>query len=214
MQWWIKIGSSGLNENQEKFMSSVSSLSSTGYFYQPNNTSAANPLMKGLQAVGSALESGNVSEAQSALANLQKQLQGNSQTSSNQPFGNNSQANSAYQNLVSSVQSGNISGAEKALTSLKTDLRKSKSSSTSGANQSGSSQANLGQAAEYLQSVGSALQSGNLSSALTALNAIQASSFGNNSQIGTDYQNLLNALQTGDLSSAQQAYVALSADLA
>jgi hypothetical protein len=194
-------------------MSSISRVSSAGYLNQPINSNASNPLMKSLQAVSSALQSGNISQAQSALAKFQKQLQGNSQTSSSQPFGNNSQANSAYQSLVSSVQSGNLSVAQQALSSLKTDLKTSKAPTASSSNQASSNQTGSSQAAEDLQGVGSALQSGNLSSALSALTSIQESSFGSNSQANLDYQSLVTALQTGNLLAAQQAYAALSADL-
>jgi DNA-binding FadR family transcriptional regulator len=194
-------------------MSSISSVSSAGYLYQPNYSNASNPLLKSLQAVSSAVESGNVADAQSALAKFQKQLQGNSQTASSQPFGNNSQANSAYQSLVSSVQSGNLSDADKAVSSLKAYLKTSKAPAASASSKASSAQTSSSQAAEDLQGVGSALQSGNLSSALSAVTSIQTSSFGSNSQATSDYQSLVTALQTGNISAAQQAYAALNADL-
>jgi hypothetical protein len=194
-------------------MSSISRVSLAGYLNEPINSNASNPLMKSLQAVSSALQSGNISAAQSALAKFQKQLQGNSPTSSSQPFGNNSQANSAYQSLVSSVQSGNLSDAQQALSSLKTDLKPTKAATASSSSPPSSIQTGSSQAAEDLQGVGSALQSGNFSSALNALTSIKASSFGNNSQASSDYQNLVIALQAGNLLAAQTAYEALNADL-
>jgi hypothetical protein len=104
-------------------MSSISSVSSTTNLYQPANQNGFGQFVQDFQAIGSALQSGDLSTAQSALATFQQDLQGNSQTSSSQPFGKNSQANSDYQNLVSALQSGNLSNAQQAFASLQTDLK-------------------------------------------------------------------------------------------
>jgi soluble cytochrome b562 len=189
-------------------MSNISVVSPVGYVSQPIKSYGSDPLMKSLQAVSSALQAGNISQAQSALAKFQKQLSGNSPTAPSQPFGSNSQANSSYQSLVSSVQSGNLSAAQQAFSSLKTDLQTPKASSSSASNPASSALAT-----EDLKSIGSALQSGNLSSALSALTSIQTSSFGGNRQANSDYQTLVTALQSGNLLAAQQAYAALEADL-
>jgi DNA-binding FadR family transcriptional regulator len=202
-------------------MSSISGVSSvTANPYQPINSNGANPLMKSLQAVSRAVQSGDLSKAQSAVATFQKQVQGNSQASANQPFGNNSQANSAYQGLVTSVQSGNLSAAQQALSSLKTDLKTAKATSSSVPSQpsaprqpSAPSQTSSGQSTAALQGVSSALQSGNLSSALSALGSIQTSAFGSNSEANSAYQSLVTALQSGNSSAAQQAFAVLEAAL-
>lgn len=73
-------------------------------------------------AIGTALQSGSLSSAQSALAAFQQSLPGSSQGSNSQPFGKNSQANSDYQNMVSALQSGNLSSAQQSYNSLKSDL--------------------------------------------------------------------------------------------
>ena len=104
-------------------MSSISSVSSTTNLYQPTNQNGYGQFIQDFQAIGSALQSGDLSSAQSALATFQQNLQGNSQTTSSQPFGQNSQANSDYQNLVSALQSGNLSNAQQAFASLQTDLK-------------------------------------------------------------------------------------------
>lgn len=111
-------------------MSSISSLSAITNPYQPFNQSGFGQFGQDFQAIGSALQSGNLTQAQTALATFQQELQGNSQSSSSsssssQPFGSNSQANSDYQTLVSSLQSGNLSNAQKAFSSLQTDLKTS-----------------------------------------------------------------------------------------
>jgi hypothetical protein len=59
-------------------------------------------------------------------------LQNNPQTSANQPFGNNSQANTDYQSLVGALQTGNLSNAQKAFSSLQTDLQAAQTSTKTG----------------------------------------------------------------------------------
>jgi hypothetical protein len=103
-------------------MSSISSVTSAINPYLTTNQNGLGQSFKDVKAIGSALQSGYVSTAQSALAKFQQGLQGNPQTSANQPFGKNSQANTDYQSLTSALQSGDLSGAQKALSSLQTDL--------------------------------------------------------------------------------------------
>jgi predicted RNA methylase len=104
-------------------MSSISSASSTTNPYQATNLNAFTQFVNDFNAIGSALQSGNLSDAQSALATFQQDLPGNSQTSTNPPFGNNSQANADYQSLVSALKSGDLSDAQKAYASLQNDLQ-------------------------------------------------------------------------------------------
>jgi ribosomal protein S20 len=75
------------------------------------------------QAIGSALQSGNISSAQNALTTFQQELQRTSQTAASQPFGQNTQANTDYQNLTSAVQSGNLATAQQSFSSLQSDLK-------------------------------------------------------------------------------------------
>ena len=91
----------------------------------------ANPVVQDFNAIGSALQSGNLSNAQSALSTFQKVLQNSSPTSPNQPFGKNTQANMDYQSLTSDLQSGNLSGAQKAFSSLQKDLTPTQSTQSS-----------------------------------------------------------------------------------
>ena len=104
-------------------MSSISSTSSATNSYQATNLNAFTQFVNDFNAIGSALQSGDLSEAQSALATFQQDLPGNSQSSTNQPFGNNTQANTDYQNLVSSLKSGNLPDAQKAYANLQNDLQ-------------------------------------------------------------------------------------------
>lgn len=104
-------------------MSNVSSVSSTTNAYQTTNQNNFGQSIQDFKAIGSALQSGDLSTAQSALATFQQDLQGNSQTSANQPFGNNTQANTDYKSLTSALQSGDLSTAQKAFSSLQSDLK-------------------------------------------------------------------------------------------
>jgi soluble cytochrome b562 len=109
-------------------MSAISSVTSTGNPYQATNQAGMGQIIQDFNSIGSALQSGNVSAAQTALTTFQQDLQSNPQLSSSQPFGNNSQANTDYQGLVSSLQNGNLSSAQKAFASLQTDLQASQTS--------------------------------------------------------------------------------------
>lgn len=113
-------------------MSNISNVASTTNTYPTaNQSSGVSQLIQNFKAIGTALESGDLSTAQTALSSFQKALQGvsqgNSQTSSSQPFGKNSQANSDYQNLTNALQSGDLASAQKAYASLQTDLKSSQS---------------------------------------------------------------------------------------
>jgi hypothetical protein len=99
-------------------ISSVSSATSP----QAANQNQVNQLAKSFNAIGSALQSGDVSNAQSALTTFQQALQSSSQTTDKQPFGKNAMANMDYQSLTNDLQSGDLAGAQKAFTSLQNDL--------------------------------------------------------------------------------------------
>lgn len=108
-------------------MNTISSLNSTANPVQTTSQGGIAQVAQNFQAIGAALQSGDVATAQSALTSFQKALQGssqsNSQTSSSQPFGKNSQANTDYQKLTSALQSGNLSTAQQAYASLQNDLK-------------------------------------------------------------------------------------------
>jgi len=97
-------------------------VSSAASLYQTSQNGFGQ-FIQSLNALGTALQSGNPSSAQSALSTLQQNLPSSSQTSSSQPFGNNTQANSDYASLVSNVQSGNTTAAQSDLAKLQSDLK-------------------------------------------------------------------------------------------
>jgi hypothetical protein len=112
-------------------MSSISSVNSATTPIPTTNQNGFAQIAKSFQAIGSALQSGDVATAQTALTNFQQALQGmsqaNSQAATNQPFGKNSQANTDYQNLTSALKSGDLSTAQKAYASLQNDLKSAQS---------------------------------------------------------------------------------------
>jgi hypothetical protein len=114
-------------------MSSISSVSSATNPYLTSNQSGIGQFFQDFKALGSALQSGNLSTAQSALSTFQQDLQASapaaaqtSSQSSSQPFGKNTQANTDFQNLTSALQSGDLSGAQQAFASLQNDLKTAK----------------------------------------------------------------------------------------
>ena len=104
-------------------MSSISSVSPVTNPYQTNYQAGYGQMVQNFNAIGSALQAGDLTTAQSALSTFQQALPGSSSTSASQPFGKNSQANTDYQSLTSSLQSGNLASAQKAFTSLQKDLK-------------------------------------------------------------------------------------------
>jgi hypothetical protein len=104
-------------------MSNISSLASSTNAYQATSQNAPGQLAQNFQAIGSALQSGNLTSAQSALATFEQNLQASSQSSPNQPFGKNGEANTDFQAMAGALKSGNLSSAQQAYTSLQSDLK-------------------------------------------------------------------------------------------
>jgi hypothetical protein len=108
----------------------VSSVFSATSLYQPENQALFQQQAQDFNTLASALQSGNLSTAQSAFTSWQQDLTSiappNQQsTQQSQPFGSNSQANSDFQSLSSALQSGDISSAQQAFANLKQDLQSS-----------------------------------------------------------------------------------------
>lgn len=101
-------------------MSSVSGVSSTTSpcWPQPNSKYGITQVGNDLLAIGTALQSGTSSDAQTALATFQQSVTTNLQSTATQLFSANSQASTAYQTLVTDINSGNSSGAQQAYSSL------------------------------------------------------------------------------------------------
>ncbi len=103
-------------------MSNISSVSNPNPMY-PASQNSMGQSFTDFKAIGTALQSGDLTSAQSALATFQQSLPGGAQGSSTSPFGQNSQANKDYQALSTALQSGDAAGANKAYASLQSDLK-------------------------------------------------------------------------------------------
>jgi hypothetical protein len=105
-------------------MSTISSATAANSLYATTQPSTQSQLLQNLNSLNTALQSGDTSSAQSALTTLQQTVAGNSPTTStSQPFGSNTAANTDYNNLVSNVGSGNLSAAQADLSKLQADLK-------------------------------------------------------------------------------------------
>jgi hypothetical protein len=109
--------------NRKDIMSAIASVPLTASLYPRAPQSGLGPIGRDFQAVGKALQAGDAPSAATALASLQQNMQVHFQTTASQPFGDNSQANTDYQNLVGALQTGNLSTAQKAFSRLETDLQ-------------------------------------------------------------------------------------------
>jgi len=107
-------------------MSSIFSVSSTTnpYPVQPFSKNGIQQVGNNLLAIGNALQSDQLSDAQTALATFQQSVTANLHSTATQLFSANNQANSAYQTLVSDINSGNSSGAQQAYSNLLAALQK------------------------------------------------------------------------------------------
>jgi len=147
----------------------VSSVSSSPY--QTNAPTPWQQRAQDFKALANALQSGDLTGAQQAFAALQKDQPGSTSTTS--ASGQNSQASNDFQSLQNALQSGDLSGAQQAFASLKQDLQGAHRGhhhhhhrSTQNTSSGGSGQNNP--LASDMQTLQSALQSGDLSSAQQA----------------------------------------------
>jgi hypothetical protein len=110
-------------------MSSISGISSVASAANPYRTNAIQNSQRqrqtvtDFQAIGNAIQSGNVTTAQTALAAFQHDLPAAAQSPAIQPFGKNVQANADFQTLTGALKTGDMTGAQKAFTALQTDLK-------------------------------------------------------------------------------------------
>jgi hypothetical protein len=94
---------------------SISGVTSTANLNQAAYTSPFAQAKQDMQALGTALSSGNLSDAQNAFAQLQQNLPASSGTTTSQ---NSDSPGQAIQNIGSALQSGNITDAQQAFAKL------------------------------------------------------------------------------------------------
>jgi hypothetical protein len=113
-------------------MSAITGVGSAISPYPITNQGGFDQIVEDFNSIGAALQSGNVSSAQTALVAFQQDLHTNPLTSASQSFGGNSVANADYQSLVGALQIGNLSNAQRAFASLQADLQFAQSPSNPG----------------------------------------------------------------------------------
>jgi len=206
-------------------------------YYQASQTNSYGSIRQDINQLSTALSSGNISNAQSVFADLLQSLQtgGTSSASSLSSTSTTSNSNpvaSDLQTLQAALKSGDVSTAQKALAALQKDMQsvqgvkkgghrhhhkmstdQSSTSTTTGATSTSStSTQNTFQALiSTITNLQSALNTGNLTDAQSAVNTLQSNNnsanlISGNGQTNQLFQSLQNFLQTGNLNSAQSSY--------
>jgi hypothetical protein len=218
---------------------SISGISSDPTVSQNYASNPFQQVRKDFAALGKALQSGNVSDAQNAFATLQTDMQniGQSQNSqqavaSTQQAGANSQLDNDLNALSSALGNGDLQGAQKAFAAVQKDMQQARQ--TQGGQQTQkahhhhhhhgggaqNAQNTTSNPLSDLAAVGAALNStsgtdtANLAAAKNAFATLQQDmGTSTTATPGTDFGALSSALQSGNLSDAQTAFNTLMQDL-
>jgi hypothetical protein len=172
---------------------SVSGIGTTSLFsYLTQNVqSSRQQFQQQFQQLGQDLESGNLSAAQSDFVTLQQDMPGRS-SSSAESSSSSSQSSSpiaqAFSQLASDLRSGNLSGAQSDYSTIQQDFQ-----SMAAQHQSAhghhhyhhDDNSQSGEISQLFQPLGSALQSGNLSSAQQLYSSLQQDLTGSTSSSST-----------------------------
>ena len=129
----------------------------------------AQKIQSEFQELGQDLQAGNLSQAQSDFSTLSQNI--------SSPMQSNSALSQAFGALGSALQSGNLAAAQKAYTTLQQDVQQSGEVQQNrlhlGGRSSGTSHSPGSTLSQLFESLGSALQSGSLSTAQTAYSTLQ-----------------------------------------
>jgi TolA-binding protein len=121
---------------------SISGVSSNNNLYQTNMTSINSQRKQDFQNLASALQSGDLSSAQKAFAQLQQDGPKVGQAQSSQNSNQSSGQNNPFQALASALQSGDLSGAQQAFSQLQQSMKSHHHHHKQGAETSQSSNTN------------------------------------------------------------------------
>ncbi len=200
---------------------SINSISGASRIYQSQQTNNSSSIRKDFQDLGSALNSGNITDAQSAFATILQTIQGNGGNSGS----SNSQLSADFQSLQSALNSGDITSAQKVYATIQKDMKGvhghhhhhkdgDQNSSSSSTDSSNTMQNSFQTLIAGLGNLQSALTSGSSTDAQNAFNILQNNNsttdiLSGNSQASQVLQTLQTALGSGDVNSAQNSYSAL-----
>jgi outer membrane protein assembly factor BamD (BamD/ComL family) len=152
---------------------------------QPN-PSAFQQIKTEFEQLGQALQSGNLTQAQSDFATLSQNISAATQSSATTtPATNASPAAQAFAQLGQDLQSGNLQGAQQDFTNLQQDVQQSSSQQVGGhhghhhhraesSQSSSSSSQQTNPISKAFSALAQDLQSGNLSGAQSAFSALQS----------------------------------------
>ncbi|MGD0626086.1 MAG: hypothetical protein ABSB32_15380 [Thermodesulfobacteriota bacterium] len=178
---------------------SISSISSVTSGYQPTLTNWQNKLSQirqGFNNLASALQAGNLTDAQNAFTALQQLLPnssaGNQTQNGQQGSGQNAFATD-FSALGKALQSGDLSAAQTAFAKLQQDT-----------------QSVQGHHHHHHHKASASTQSTAPTTSSPSAGSIAG---GGQNQFATDFSALGQALQSSDLSKAQQAYAKLQQDM-
>jgi outer membrane protein assembly factor BamD (BamD/ComL family) len=124
------------------------------------------------QQLGKDLQSGNLSAAQSDFATLQKLQPQTNSTSSSQ---SNNPIAQAFKQLSTDLQSGNLSAAQQDYTTIQQAFQSqaTQSQATGGHHHHGGGGSGAGEISQLLDQLGTALQSGDLTTAQSTFTTLQ-----------------------------------------
>ncbi|MGA2200880.1 MAG: hypothetical protein ABSG40_02860 [Terriglobales bacterium] len=146
---------------------SVSGISSTSLYNTQSVQNSIQQFQQAFQQLGKDLQSGNLSAAQSDFATLQQLQPQNSSTSSSQ---SNNPIAQAFSQLSQDLQSGNISAAQQDYATIQQAMQ---SQGAKGHHHHHSSNSGASEINQLFDQLGTALQSGDLSSAQSAFTTLQ-----------------------------------------
>ena len=163
---------------------SVSGISSTSLYSDQSIQSILQQFQKTFQQLGKDLQSGNLSAAQSDFASLQQLQPQNNSTSSSQ---SNNPIAQAFSQLSQDLQSGNLSAAQQDYTAIQQALQSQGAQGAQGHHHHGGS-GSASEINQLLSQLGTALQSGDLSTAQSTFNTLQQEfqQFAKNNGLQTD----------------------------
>ena len=182
-------------------VSSIPSSSSLSQSWQ-NWQAKAQTIKTEFQQLGQDLQAGNLSQAQSVFSALSQNLPASLQSSSSVSLQSNSSLSQAFSALGSALQSGSLSAAQQAYTTMQQDVQQAGQvlhhhhhhQTVSGSQSTTSSTGST--VSQLFSSLGSDLQTGNLSAAQTAYSTLQQdlAQFGGTAGTASQWAGTLNII--------------------
>ncbi len=181
-------------------VSGISSSSILSHSWQ-NLQANAQKIQTEFQQLGQDLQAGNLTQAQSDFSALSQNLPVSLQSNSSGSLQSNSSLSQVFSTLGSALQSGNLSAAQQAYTTMQQDVQQAGGGyhhhhhhAVSGSQSTTSSTGST--VSQLFSSLGSDLQTGNLSAAQTAYSTLQQdlAQFGGTASTASQWAGTLNII--------------------